>query len=81
MNLEFIQENFWAMKDLSATDNLADPVWREKASGLWTDCCHAAEALPQETLDNCPVTRMFGPLGRFIKFLQCKKVSSAGFWP
>merc|ERR1712050_728396 len=42
MNLEFIQENFWAMKDLSATDN-------------------------------CPVTRMFGPLGRFIKFLQCKK--------
>jgi len=73
MNLEFIQENFWAMKDLSATDNLADPVWREKASGLWTDCCHAAEALPQETLDNCPMTRMFGPLGRFIKFLQCKK--------
>merc|ERR1711892_334104 len=58
---------------LSATDNLADPVWRQKMSGMWTDCIDAAEPLPQSLLDNNPISRMMGPLARFNCFMKCKK--------
>ena len=74
INRAMFETEIWGMKDLSATSNLADPVWRQKMSGMWTDCIDMAESLPQTMLDNNPIYRMMGPLARFCKFNKCKKV-------
>ena len=77
INRAMFETEIWKMKDLSATDNVADPVWRQKMSGMWTDCIDAAESLPQSLLDNNPISRMMGPLARFNCFMKCKKVCSS----
>jgi len=69
----FLKTKVWEMKDLRATEHLSDPVWRNKVSQQWVDCADIAEAIPEQALDNCPMTRMFGPLGRCMKFMMCKK--------
>ena len=61
------------MKDLTAAEHLADPVWRTKMSQFWVDCADTAEAIPAPVLDHCPLARMFGPLARTVKFMMCKK--------
>ena len=74
IQMDFLKTGVWEMKDLSAASHLADPVWREKMSQSWCDCAEIAQAMPQTALDNCPIARMFGPMGRSMKFLMCKKV-------
>ena len=74
IQMDFLKTGVWQMKDLSAASHLADPVWREKMSQSWCDCAEMAQAIPQSALDNCPISRMFGPMGRSMKFLMCKKV-------
>ena len=74
IQMDFLKTGVWQMKDLTAASHLADPVWREKMSQSWTDCAEIAQAMPESALDNCPIARMFGPLGRSMKFLMCKKV-------
>jgi len=74
INRKMFTKDIWEMKDLSATDNLADPVWRSKMTTMWTDCIDMAESIPQALLDHNPVTRMMGPLARFMKFMMCKKM-------
>ena len=74
IQMDFLKTGIWQMKDLTAAEHLSDPVWREKMSQSWTDCAEIAQAMPESALDNCPIARMFGPLGRSMKFLMCKKV-------
>ena len=74
MNRNMFTNNIWTMQDLSATDNLANPVWRAKMTTMFNDCIDMAESIPQALLDNHPLTRMMGPLARFMKFNTCKKV-------
>jgi len=69
----FLRTKVWEMKDLRATEHLSDPVWRNKVSQHWVDCADMAEAIPEQMLDNCPMSRMFGPMARCMKFIQCKK--------
>merc|ERR1712066_401316 len=45
-----------------------------KMSTMFTDCIDMAESVPQALLDNNPLTRMMGPLARFMKFNMCKKM-------
>merc|ERR1711892_214786 len=45
-----------------------------KMSTMFTDCIDLAESIPQTFLDNNPLTRMMGPLARFMKFNMCKKM-------
>merc|ERR1712062_515377 len=73
IQMDFLKTGIWQMKDLTAAEHLSDPVWREKMSQSWTDCAEIAQAMPESALDNCPIARMFGPLGRSMKFLMCKK--------
>ena len=70
----FLRTKVWEMKDLRATEHLSDPVWRNKVSQHWVDCADMAESIPEKVLDNCPMSRMFGPMARCMKFIQCKKV-------
>jgi len=74
INREIFTTDIWKMQDLYATDNLADPVWRAKMTTMFTDCIDLAESIPQAFLDNNPLTRMMGPLARFMKFNMCKKM-------
>merc|ERR1711892_1226150 len=74
INREMFTTDIWKMQDLYATDNLADPVWRAKMTTMFTDCIDLAESIPQAFLDNNPLTRMMGPLARFMKFNMCKKM-------
>ena len=74
IQMDFLKTGVWQMKDLTATEHLSDPVWREKMSQSWCDCAEIAQAMPESVLDNCPIARMFGPMGRSMKFLMCKKV-------
>merc|ERR1719378_845399 len=53
INRDMFNKDIWSMQDLTATDNLADPVWRSKMTTM---------------------LRMMGPLGRFMKFMMCKKM-------
>ena len=76
INRAMFETEIWKMQDLSATDNLADPVWRSKMSEMWTDCIDMAESIPQALIDNNPIMRMMGPLARFMKFMMCKKVQN-----
>ena len=71
---EFLKSGVWAMKDLRAAEHLSDSVWTQKMSQSWCDCAEMAAAIPQSALDNCPISRMFGPMARTMKFLMCKKV-------
>merc|ERR1719429_785699 len=61
------------MKDTTAAPHLTDPVFRNKLSQYWVDCADTAEAIPEAALDNCPISRMFGPMARCMKFMMCKK--------
>ena len=70
---EFLRTKVWEMKDLTAAEHLADPVWRTKMSQFWVDCADTAEAIPAPVLDHCPLARMFGPLARTMRFMMCKK--------
>jgi len=74
INRDMFTTDIWNMQDLYATDNLADPVWRAKMTTMFTDCIDMAESVPQALLDNNPLTRMMGPLARFMKFNMCKKM-------
>jgi len=74
INRNMFTNDIWTMQDLSATDNLADPVWRAKMTTMFNDCIDMAESIPQALLDNNPLTRMMGPLARFMKFNMCKKM-------
>ena len=74
IQMDFLKTGVWQMKDLTAAEHLSDPVWREKMSQSWCDCAEIAQAMPESVLDNCPIARMFGPMGRSMKFLMCKKV-------
>merc|ERR1712037_934384 len=60
-------------EDTTAAPHLTDPVFRTKLSQYWVDCADTAEAIPQAALDNCPISRMFGPMARCMKFMMCKK--------
>merc|ERR1712079_252485 len=71
---EFLKSGVWAMKDLRAAEHLSDSVWTQKMSQSWCDCAEMAAAIPQSALDNCPISRMFGPMARTMKFLMCKKM-------
>merc|ERR1739848_941178 len=62
------------MKGMGAAEHLSDSVWTTKMSQSWCDCAKVAEAIPQSVLDNCPISRMFGPMARSMKFLMCKKM-------
>ena len=55
INIGMFQTGIWKKKDISATTNLADPVWRQKMSGMWNDCIDMAESVPQSVLDNNPI--------------------------
>ena len=68
-----LRTKVWEMKDLTAAEHLADPVWRTKMSQFWVDCADTAEAIPAPVLDHCPLARMFGPLARTMRFMMCKK--------
>jgi len=74
INRKMFTTHIWTMQDLSETDNLADPVWRAKMTTMFNDCIDMAESIPQALLDNNPLTRMMGPLARFMKFNMCKKM-------
>jgi len=74
IQMDFLKTGVWQMKDLTAAEHLSDGVWREKMSQSWCDCAEMAQAIPQSALDNCPISRMFGPMGRCMKFLMCKKM-------
>ena len=67
--------DIWTMQDISATDNLADPVWRARMTTMFNDCIDIAETIPQALLDNNTLSRIMGPLARFMKFNMCKKVT------
>merc|ERR1719499_2882598 len=54
--------------------NVADPVWRTKMTTMFNDCIDMAESLPESIFENNPMLRMMGPLGRFMKFMMCKKM-------
>ena len=71
---DFLRNGVWEMKDLRATEHLSDSVWRNKISQYWVDCAEMAESIPDQVLDNCPMSRMFGPMARTVKFIMCKKV-------
>ena len=71
---DFLRNGVWEMKDLRATEHLSDSVWRNKISQYWVDCADMAESIPDQVLDNCPMSRMFGPMARCMKFMMCKKV-------
>lgn len=70
---DFLRNGVWEMKDLRATEHLSDSVWRNKISQYWVDCADMAESIPDQVLDNCPMSRMFGPMARSMKFIMCKK--------
>merc|ERR1712172_487064 len=71
---DFLRNDVWQMKDTTAAPHLTDPVFRNKLSQYWVDCADISEAIPQAALDNCPISRMFGPMARCMKFLMCKKM-------
>ena len=71
---DFLRKDVWEMKDTRANDHLSDSVWRNKMSQYWVDCAEMSEAIPEQVLDNCPMSRMFGPMARCMKFMMCKKV-------
>ena len=72
---DFLRNDVWQMKDTTAAPHLTDPVFRNKLSQYWVDCADTAEAIPEAALDNCPISRMFGPMARCMKFMMCKKVT------
>merc|ERR1712244_136979 len=74
INRDMFNKDIWSMQDLTATDNLADPVWRTKMTTMFNDCIDMAESLPESIFENNPMLRMMGPLGRFMKFMMCKKM-------
>ena len=76
---DFLRNDVWQMKDTTAAPHLTDPVFRNKLSQYWVDCADTAEAIPQAALDNDPISRMFGPMARCMKFMMCKKVTVATF--
>merc|ERR1711879_24651 len=70
---DFLRNEVGQMKDTTAAPHLGDPVFRNKMSQYWVDCADTAEAIPEAALDNCPISRMFGPMARCMKFMMCKK--------
>merc|ERR1711933_231520 len=70
---DFLRKDVWEMKDTRANEHLSDSVWRNKLSQYWVDCAEMSEAIPEQVLDNCPISRMFGPMARTMKFMMCKK--------
>jgi len=70
---DFLRKDVWEMKDTRATEHLSDSVWRNKLSQYWVDCAEMVENIPDQVLDNCPISRMFGPMARTMKFMMCKK--------
>merc|ERR1739844_112598 len=70
---DFLRNEVWQMKDTTAAPHLGDPVFRNKMSQYWVDCADTAEAIPEAAPDNCPISRMFGPMARCMKFMMCKK--------
>eukprot|EP00090_Calanus_glacialis_P013944 TRINITY_DN22580_c0_g1_i1.p1 TRINITY_DN22580_c0_g1~~TRINITY_DN22580_c0_g1_i1.p1 ORF type:complete len:164 (-),score=46.92 TRINITY_DN22580_c0_g1_i1:101-538(-) len=73
INREMFATGIWKDKDNYATENIADPVWRQKMSKMWTDCVDMAESIPQAVIENNYLLRMMEPLARFMKFAKCKK--------
>ena len=68
------QSEFFSKIDITATDNLADPVWRQKTTGMLGDCLDTAGSVPPTQIDNNPVSRKYGPLARVAIFVKCAKV-------
>merc|ERR1712228_908081 len=60
INRDMFNKDIWSMQDLTATDNLADPVWRSKMTTMFNDCIDAAESLPESIFENNPMLIMMG---------------------
>merc|ERR1711860_211156 len=67
---DFLRNDVWQMKDTTAAPHLTDPVFRNKLSQYWVDCADTAEAIPEAALDNCPISRMFGPMAMASKLQE-----------
>ena len=50
---------FFNTLDLTGTQNLADPVWRQKTSGMSSDCFDLSAYVPKSHIDNNPVSRRY----------------------
>jgi len=75
INRKLFAREVWKEKDNYATENIANPVWRKKMSGMWTDCIDMAESLPQSVIDYNPLLRRMKHLARFSRFASCKKAA------
>ena len=62
LNRAAFETEFFKKIDVSATDNLADPIWRQKTTGMLTDCIDTSNSIPQSQIDNNPLSRRYGPL-------------------
>ena len=74
LNRAAFEIEFFKKIDISATDNLADPIWRQKTTGMLTDCIDTSNSIPQSKIDNNPISRRYGPLSRCMLFMKCAKV-------
>ena len=75
LNRPAFEIEFFTKIDISATDNLADPIWRQNTTGMFRDCIDTSNSVPQSQIDNNPVSRRYGPLARCMIFVKCAKVN------
>ena len=74
LNRPLFVSEFYKTLDLTATDNLNDPLWRNKMSALWIDCINLAESFPQSSIDRDAKLRKFGPLARVVNDIVALKI-------
>jgi len=70
VNMQGYSQDMWKEMDLSETLAASDPEWRNMLVTRYKDCYSIAQNWPQETLDNNPITKVFG---RHMVFFKCAR--------
>jgi len=68
VNLQLYTSEMWENMDLSETLAGEDPVWRQRLVQGWSDCYEIARNWPEGSLENNPLSKVFG---RHMIFFKC----------